>query len=390
MRAKVLTCLLAGAIVLAACGGDDDDGGGGGGGDEALKIGFMQDTGLGGIGDIPANAGAAFRVEQFNDAGGACGKPIEYEAKQVADDDPAAAQRATAELIDGGADVILGPPFSTMGLPMLEETNGELPIIFVTSTEVSLADAANGSFLASFNDKVQASAAAEFATKKGLTNAVTLSSADIPYLNVTTAAFAEVFTGAGGVVVRDLSFSLGATDFSSQVNEIADIEPAVDVIYSAFFLPEAGVFLEQLRAAGVEATVISADGFDASQIYTAGDVAEGVFYTAHAFPNETNGVQAFLDAYNESGGEDIPTPSFGSLGAEAVEVAVAAFEAADCSTDGKGLIEAISAIDSLETTTGTVSYAGTNGTPKRDVVIMTVEGGAPVVADSFFPATVAG
>ena len=60
-----------------------------------------------------------------------------------------------------------------------------------------------------------------------------------------------------------------------------------------------------------------------------------------------------------------------------------------CTTDGKALIEAISAIKDLETTTGTVSYDGTTGTPKRDVVLMTVKDGEPALADQFFPTQVA-
>lgn len=411
-RSKVAACLFTGALVVVGCGSSDDDtattdattgattgGSGAAPGtnpaaagdcklDEPLKIGYMMDTGLGAIGDVPANAGAEFKVKQINDAGGVGGQKIEYESKQVADDDPAAGQRATAELIEGGADVILGPPFATMGLPMLEETKGEIPVIFVTSTEVSLTDSANGSFLASFNDKVQASAAAELAKKQGAKNAVTMSSNDIPYLNVTTKAFTEVFEAQGGTVQTDLSYSLGATDFSAQVNEIKGLSPVPDVIYSAFFLPEAGVFLEQLRAAGVDSTVISADGFDASEVWSIGDAAEGVYYTAHTFPSDTNEVRAFLDAYNASGGKDIPTPSFGSLGAEAVETAVAAAGSA-CTTDGKALIEAISTIKDLDTVTGTISYDGTTGTPKRDVVLMTVKDGKPTLADQFFPTQVA-
>ena len=417
-RSNFVALLVAGSLALAACGSSDDgtdtttaagEGTAASGGtatsggttdgttaapagdcklDEPLKIGYMMDTGLGAIGDIPANAGAEFKVKEINDAGGVGGKPIEYESKQVADDDPAAAQRATAELIEGGADVILGPPFATMGLPMLEETKGEIPVFFVTSTEVSLTDSSQGSFLASFNDKVQASAAAEFAKKEGAKSAVTISSTDIPYLNVTTKAFAEVFAAQGGTVAKDLSFSLGATDFSAQVNEIKGLSPVPDVIYSAFFLPEAGVFLEQLRAAGIDSMVISADGFDASEVWSIGDAAEGVFYTAHTFPADGNEVQAFLDAYNASGGKDIPTPSFGSLGAETIESVVAATTAA-CSTEGPALIEAISAIKDLDTVTGPVTYDGTTGTPKRDVVIMTVKDGAPALADQFFPTQVA-
>jgi branched-chain amino acid transport system substrate-binding protein len=358
--------------------------------DEPLKIGYAADFDLGGIGDVPGSNAAKFIVDQVNAAGGVGGLPVEYEIKQISQTppDPAAAQRAVQELLDGGADILLGPPFSDYGLPLLEVTNGTVPVLFVTATEITLPDPARGSFLVSFNDQVQASAAAEFATKQGYKTAVTMSSSDIPYLNVTTASFAEIFTGAGGTVDADLSFNLGDGDFSAQVNEIAGMDPVPDVIYSAFFLPEAGIFLKQLREAGVESAVISADGFDASLIWTIGADAEGVFFTSHTFPGPDNRVQQFLDDYAASGEPAIETVSFGALGADAAQIAIAATEAA-CSTDGAALIEAIQNL-TVDVTTGTTSYVGTTGTPKRDVTILTVTDGAPALVESFFPTVVAG
>jgi branched-chain amino acid transport system substrate-binding protein len=398
---KTVAALLAGALIIAACGDDDEPTSGSNDTspgvtepagdctlDEPLKIGYVMDIGLGGIGDVPGSAGAEYQIEQINAAGGVGGKPIEFEAKQVPDDDPAAAQRATRELIDGGADVILGPPFSTFGLPMLEETKGEVPVLFVTSTEITLPDPTQASFLVSFNDKVQASAAAQFANEQGYTTAVTLSSTDIPYLNITTAAFTDVFEQLGGAVAADLSFSLGDESFSSQVNEIAGMDPVPDVIYSAFFLPEAGIFLKQLREAGVESAVISADGFDASQVWTAGPDAEGVFFTAHTFGTANGGkVQEFLDAANAAG-KKIETISFGALGADAAQVAASATEIA-CSLDGPSIAGAINNLENLDVVTGKLSYAGTSGTPQRDVVILTVTDGEPTLVKAFYPGTIA-
>jgi branched-chain amino acid transport system substrate-binding protein len=356
---------------------------------EPLKIGYAADFDLGGIGDVPATAAAKFIIDQVNAAGGVGGLPVEYEVKQISQNpqDFPAAQRGVQELLDGGADIILGPPFSDYGLPLLEVTKGEVPVLFVTSTEVTLSDPSQGSFLVSFNDRVQASAAAEFSTKKGFTTAVTISSTDIPYLNVTTSAFKEVFEKAGGKVSEDFAYNLGDTDFSAQVNAIAAMSPQPDVVYSAFFLPEAGVFLKQLREAGVKSAVISADGFDASLIWTVGADAEGVFFTSHTFPGGNNNVQAFLDEYAKSDNPPIETVAFGALGADAAQIAIAAAQAA-CSTDGKALIAAIEGL-TVEVTTGTTSYEGAGGTPKRNVSILTVTNGAPALADEFYPTVVA-
>jgi branched-chain amino acid transport system substrate-binding protein len=416
-RTSAIAAVAALSLLAAACGGDDeettdattapaatdlpaatdaaggDGGSGASGGDctlaEPLKIGYAADFDLGGIGDVPASAGAGFVIETINSEGGVGGFPVEYEIKQISQTppDPAAAQRAVQELLDGGADVILGPPFSDYGLPLLEVTNGSVPVLFVTSTEITLSDPDRGSFLVSFDDRVQASAAAEFAISRGFQNAVTISSSDIPYLNITTSAFTEVLEGAGGTVLADLSYNLGDTDFSAQVNEIAGLDPQPDVIYSAFFLPEAGVFLKQLREAGVESAVISADGFDASEIWTIGADAEGVFFTSHTFPGEGNTVQGFLDQYEAAKGEPVGTVAFGALGADAAQIAIAAVEET-CSTDGATLIGAIRNL-AVKVTTGETVYAG-GGTPQRNVTILTVTDGAPAFVDAFFPSVVGG
>ncbi len=357
--------------------------------DEPLKIAFAADFNLGAISDKPASAVAKYIIDTQNKAGGVGGKPIEYEIKQISADpaDYPAAQRAVQELIDGGADIILGPPFSDYGNPLLEVTKGEKPVLFVGSTETVLPDPSRGAFLVSFNDKVQGSAAAEFATTKGFKTAVTISSNEIPYTNIPQAAFTEVFTKAGGKVEKDLSFKFGQTDFSSQVNEIKGMSPQPDAIYSSFFLPEAGVFLKQLRAAGVKSVVISADGFDASVISSIGADAEGVFYTTHTFPSADNGVQKLLDDYAAAGGEKVETIAFVALGADATQIAIKAATDA-CTTDGKKLIETISKLSGTFST-GDVSYAGTNGTPNRKVTILTIKDGKPALETAFAPKVVA-
>ena len=149
-------------------------------------------------------------------------------------------------------------------------------------------------------------------------------------------------------------------------------------------MPAVGVLLEQVRAAGLDDIhVIGADSFDATVVWGAGDVADGVTFTAHTFPREDNGVQTFLDAA-EAAGVEIETVSFGALAADVVQVFAHAAEQA-CSLEGAALIEAINAIQDLEVTTGTVTYAGTNGVPDKDVVILTVEDGEPTFTETIRP-----
>ncbi|MGE0732372.1 MAG: ABC transporter substrate-binding protein [Acidimicrobiia bacterium] len=388
------------ALVAAACGGGDDGadtssgttaaataGGGAGGGDctldSPLKIGFAADLGeLGAFSDQPGSEAAKVQVDLLNEAGGVGGQPIEYVVKDI-QGDPAATQRAAQELLDDGVSALIGPPFANTGIPLLDTVDGQVPIIFMASTDPQLADPERGGFLASFSDPVQSAAAAEFAAEQGAETAVLFSSPEDVYFSGNPKYFAEAFEEGGGTIARDFSFSLADEDFSTQVNELAKLDPKPDVLFTPMVMPQIGTLLQQLQAAGVELLVIGADSFDATVVWSAGPVAEGVYFTAHTFPAEDNGVQALLDAASDAGVE-LETISFGALAADAVQIIAHAAETA-CSTDGAELIATIDAITDLEVTTGTVTYAGTGGVPEKDVAILTVTDGAPALETTLRP-----
>ena len=403
---KLRALAVAVALVATACGDDDDAGtatttGGstattaGGGAtttassgdctlDTPLKIGYAADfSDLGGFADKPGSEAAKVQVDLINEAGGVGGQPIEYVIKELPGD-PSAAQRAAQELLDDGVNAIIGPPFCYVGGPLIDTVAGKAPVISNASTDLALADPGRGAFLMSFSDPVQGAAAAEVELESGATTAVTFSSPDDAYFTNTTAAFTDAFEHGGGTVVKDFTFGLADEDFSSQVNELATLDPKPEVLYTAMVMPAAGVLLQQLEAAGLDDIhVIGADAFDATVVWSAGDVANGVSFTAHTFPRDDNGVQAFLDAA-KAAGVTIETVSFGALAADVVQVFAAAAEAA-CSVEPAALTAAIAAITDLEVTTGKVTYAGTNGVPEKDVVIVTVQDGAPTFTEAFRP-----
>src|SRR5262245_2392370 len=333
MKKQLLVGTIAiGALLVAACGSDDDNGdsaattaaganttaatdassattaaGGGtgttaaGGGsdcklDTPLKIGFAADLGeLGAFSDQPGSEAAKVMVDKINEAGGVGGLPVEYSVKDI-QGDPAATQRAAQELLDSGVNAIIGPPFASTGAPLLDTVDGKVPVISMASTDVSLADPSRGAFLASFSDPVQASAMAQFATEQGYTSAITFSSADDVYFSGNPEYFTDAFEHGGGTVARDFSFSLADADFSTQVNEIATLDPVPDVLFTAMVMPQIQTLLEQLDAADLgDVVVMGVDGFDATVIWSGGTIADGVFFAAHTFPQGTNGVQAFLD-----------------------------------------------------------------------------------------------
>ncbi len=352
--------------------------------DSPLKIGFAADLGeLGAFSDQPGSEAAKVMVDQINAAGGVGGQQITYEVKDI-QGDPAATQRAAQELLDDGVNAIIGPPFASTGAPLLDAVDGKAPIIYMASTDPALADPTRGAFLASFSDQVQASAMAEFALAEGHTKAVTFSSSDDVYFSGNPEYFTSVFEDGGGTVLSDYAYSLADADFSTQVNDIAALSEKPEVLFTAMVMPQTQTLLEQLKAAGLgDIVVLGVDGFDATVVWSAGDVANGVYFAAHTFPQDTNNVQQFLDEAAAAGAK-IETISFGALAADAVQILVAAAEKA-CSVDPATLISTIDSLENVKVTTGTVSYKGTGGVPEKDVVILTVKDGAPAFVEALRP-----
>jgi branched-chain amino acid transport system substrate-binding protein len=216
---------------------------------------------------------------------------------------------------------------------------------------------------------------------------VTLSSTDDVYFSGNPEYFTSVFTDGGGNVLGDYAYSLADSDFSTQVNDIASLSDKPEVLFTAMVMPQIQTLLEQLKAADLgDIVVMGVDGFDATVVWSAGDVANGVFFAAHTFPQDTNDVQQFLDDA-KAAGASIETISFGALSADAVQILAAAATTA-CSTDPAKLTEAINNLENLKVTTGTVTYKDRNGVPDKDVVILTVDGGQPAFVEAMRPKNV--
>lgn len=132
---------------------------------DPLVIGYAADlSDVGGFADAPASQAAEHFVNLINCAGGVDGTPVELIIQNI-EGDPEVTARAAQDLVDAGVSAILGPPFADFGQPLLQITQGNVPVLFVASTEPSLPDPAALSFLVAFDDTAQATAAAELDRK---------------------------------------------------------------------------------------------------------------------------------------------------------------------------------------------------------------------------------
>jgi len=134
---------------------------------------------------------------------------------------------------------------------------------------------------ACFTDDFQGTVAAKYALKHHLNNAVIVFDMKQDYSVGLAKAFKKAYKKGGGKVLKMLFINSGDKDFNAQVAQIKRLNPKF--IYTPIYAPEEGLFLRQLRAAGVKAPVMGGDGIADPGLLKklAGPAANGVMYTDH-------------------------------------------------------------------------------------------------------------
>lgn len=347
---------------------------------EPLVLGFAADKSeAGGFADIPIEAALVHIVNLVNCSGGINGTPLELIVEDV-QGDPEVAQRAATDLVEAGAQVILGPPFADTGQAVLQAIGASRATLFVASTEPVLADPSIYSFLTTFDDTAQAYAAAQWAIDNGYTRAITFSS-EGPYFGYNPEKFAERFTELGGEVVLDQNYvPFEDFDFSVQANEVADVADGSEILYTAMIAPQVTALRGNLEAVGVEIAYIGADAFDVSGITTITDgTADDILYTTHGFASPGSRFESLLASFEAANGGPSEAPGFVGLAGDAVIVAIEGFLQAG-STDPIAIAEAIATLSGLETITASTTYAGTAGVPDRPVYVLQMTAEGPILA----------
>jgi len=253
----ILVGIVASAGIATGCGNDDDEGGGEG----DIVFGYAAAE-TGELAPYDSPDGVECRVEQINEEGGILGRQVKLVTRDMKSD-PATAATVAQELVDEDPAAILGPPTDDNLIP-ITQTAGDIPVISVGSTQVQFPLAApETGFLAPYGDNAAAAAAAEHALNEGYETAYLLKSPDIgSYSLVTPEYFAEAFEHGGGAVLGEDNYSAGLSDYSTQVNAIKNLGETPDVIFVAMVVPDIGVFVRQLQAAGLDIPVFGTDGFD--------------------------------------------------------------------------------------------------------------------------------
>ncbi len=328
--------LLALALALSACGtsgGDDEEASSGGG-----EAGTCEDVAIGYFGALTGSAanlginirnGVKLAVDQFNEENADC--QVSLEEYDSAGDPNQATGLATQAIGDDSVIGVVGPAFSgesdTAG-PIFSE--GGLPTISASATNPDLSENGWDTFHRILgNDASQGPAAATYIADVIKSEKVFV----VDDASAYGAGLAEIVEeSAGDAVVGTDTIQTGQTDFSATVTAIRS--SGADSVFFGGYYAEAGLLVQQMRGAGVEATFVVADGVkDPGFIEAAGDAAEGTIITCPCLPPEEQ--QEFFTAFEEAFGAAPATYS-----AEAFDAANVMLEGIlEGNTDRESLLE---------------------------------------------------
>jgi len=257
-----------------------------------------------------------------------------------------------------------------------------VPLFVAASTEPTLANVEQNSYLVSFDDNGQASAAAEWALEQGITRAFVFTQPG-PYTGLNPDVFSEVFVAGGGEIVSEQTYEWGAdTDFSAQVSELSNVLEGGEAFYSAALGFQVTALRGQLEAAGFDdITYIGTDALDATGIQVE-ENNEGIVHTPHDFIEAGDRSDALLSSFAASpGGEELESRGFMALYVDSLFLGLQGVLDCGC-TDSVGIGEAVAQIEGFEGLSGTITYAGTNGIPPKDVPIVQITDGADALIDT--------
>ena len=223
---------------------------------------------------------------------------------------------------------------------------------------------------ACFTDDFQGTVAAKYALKHHLNNAVVVFDMKQDYSVGLAKAFMKAYKKGGGKILKTLYINSGDKDFNAQVAQIKRLNPKF--IYTPIYAPEEGLFLRQLRAAGVKAPVMGGDGIADPGLLKklAGSAANGVMYTDHfdAAKPPTELSKKFVAEFKAKYGR---SPSaFAATGADGYLMIYNAIKQCDTPSNNKKLLQfrqcvnnAIRHTKNLEAVTGYITIDPNTGNP---------------------------
>jgi len=257
------------ALVLAACGSEEEPAPdpaageeetsaepsepseGGAKGDGTLTVGtLLPQTGDLAFLGPPEFAGVDLAVQEINEAGGVLGKPVKQVTADSGDGTPNIAPQETNNLLDAGADVVVGAASSSVSLSVIDKITGAGVVHFSpanTSTAFDTYDDQGLYFRTAPSDVLQGAVMANLVSSDGFSDVAIMARQD-SYGKALADQVDKVFTEQGGNVVSKVLYNADASQFNAEVNEIAAEDPEALVLIA---FNETTKIIPALTAAGI-------------------------------------------------------------------------------------------------------------------------------------------
>lgn len=353
--------------------------------DGAIKVGLLAPlTGSVAEYGVAVANGVKMYVEELNAAGGVNGKQVEL-VEYDEEGDSAKAVTGYNSLVDQGVTAIVGDVTTAPTVAVVVESqNDNMPMITASATAEAVTVAEDGTvyenmFRSCFIDPFQGGKMASFASEKlSAKTAAVLFNTGSDYSIGLSDSFQEQAKAIGLEVVAVESYADGATEFQSQLTNIAAKTP--DVLFVPDYYSVVALVAQQASAAGVTATMLGADGWDTVlDVVTDSALLEGAYYcSGYSTQDTTEAVQTFVKNYEA---KYSTSPSmFAAQGYDAAMILCAALAKAEeqglaAGTDEykAAVIEAMNATD-MDCVTGHVTYDEFNN-PEKTAAIINIKGG---------------
>jgi branched-chain amino acid transport system substrate-binding protein len=366
-----LAILLFGSFACERRGGD---GGTTDSGSGPIKVGIYGDLSgqTSSFGQSTKN-GALMAIDEINAAGGINGRKIEW----LMEDDQGQPQQASTvvtKLINQDKVVaIIGEVASSNSLaaaPKAQEA--KVPMITPSSTNPKVTQVGDYIFRVCFTDDFQGAVAAKFAANTlHAKKAAVLGDFNSDYSKGMTQYFVQEFTGAGGQIVAQQSYTQTDADFKGQLTNIRAAAP--DVIFVPGYYGQVGVIAKQAKELGITAPLLGGDGWDSPKLFELGGAAlNGDFMVNHYSTDDPSpAVQKFVSAYKAKYGA-VPD-AIAALGYDAMNVLADAIKRAG-TTESAKLRDAIAGTKNFPGVTGSISLNASRDAVKPAVVFELKDG----------------
>lgn len=377
LRAFSVATALAVAVAVAACGDSDSDDQGSSGGsnakDEAggpYKIGmFGGFTGFLAAFDNDVYKGAQLRASQLNAEGGIDGKWKIELSKQDSASDPAKGRLAASQLLDDGAEFLIGTCAGDASLPgALLAAEQNVPVIPSCAGDSAFPKKVGPmGFLGLPGGLAQGSALGEYAVKQGLKKVFVVGSNENVYVQAYTDGFKEGFTKAGGEIVGEEAVQLFKPSYAPAVQKLEQAKGSYDAIFTPLFVPDSPKFIRAVRAAGIDVPLLLDDGNANELVFAGGNPGKAVIVT-NGFEQPGSRLEAFDQAWEQKYGKP-PFTTNPAIGATIIDLIASAVTKAG-TTDPEEVAAALNTLKDVETTTVPYTYEGHDRVPRAPVVLM--------------------